>query len=666
MAYNNNFGNFGNNNNQRDLLEDFLNDIGPVHSGPSPSSVTSLSSANMGGLNYNRNTPASFPASPSSTAATNPFSPTPTPSYGKPATTPSADPFDDDAFNFRSTPYSPPNPSTNPFYLKTASPAPTSPPQQQPQPLQQAIHIPTSATNGVSSKSNTSNASNTNAKQQQQQSNKYGSSYGSRPGQAPTSVSSASPAQPNFFQQASPPLQQQQPYGMANSQQFNAMPPQAQQAPATFNVAPSQPNFNPYGAPPPQANPYGAPPLPQSAPPQRNPYVNTSFDEPFAPAPVLSPTPVHAPGALPSGVVPSNWTPNGVPPPQQQQYPPQQYPPPPQQYPPLQQSAGGYPQQASPPPPMNNMQASNGFGQPPPPSNTQPKASSSKSGPMGSSFLDSVKGLFTPAPDPAILKKPKGRLQQQVTFAQFQIAVNQIQALFNSWVQNRWFAPVGFMQKIQVGQPQRELVPFWVFSTTTMTTTHGKCCYVSYEKAEGTNKAVENWQDGKATHTGSFKDIILPAYDFTDERKDLLEELKGWDAAQAKQTCNATQIPPNITPHPAVEWTDVWPQYTENVIKKQETAEGKNQLIQQTKCSRVRELKSIVTYTSLSKKLVFFPVYAFSYSYEGKSYKVFVHGQTGQMAGERPYGFGALGESAKSGIESLSDFIHDKMKDIKK
>jgi len=36
------------------------------------------------------------------------------------------------------------------------------------------------------------------------------------------------------------------------------------------------------------------------------------------------------------------------------------------------------------------------------------------------------------------------------------------------------------------------------------------------------------------------------------------------------------------------------------------------------------------------------------------------------MAGERPYGLGALGESAKSGIETLSDFLHDKMKDIKK
>ena len=31
-----------------------------------------------------------------------------------------------------------------------------------------------------------------------------------------------------------------------------------------------------------------------------------------------------------------------------------------------------------------------------------------------------------------------------------------------------------------------------------------------------------------------------------------------------------------------------------------------------------------------------------------------------------PTDLGALGESAKSGIESISDFLHDKMKDIKK
>ena len=123
----------------------------------------------------------------------------------------------------------------------------------------------------------------------------------------------------------------------------------------------------------------------------------------------LNPTPVQP---LPSGVVPSTWTPNGVPPPQQQQQfqapPPQHF----QQQQPQMGMSGGYPpqqpppqmqQQQQPPPPMNNMQASNGFGQPPP--SSQPKAASSKSGPMGSSFFDSVKGLFTPGPDPALLKK---------------------------------------------------------------------------------------------------------------------------------------------------------------------------------------------------------------------------------------------------------------------
>jgi len=410
MAYNpygNSYGNNNNTNGGRDLLEDFLNDMGPAQpTGPSPSSITSLSSANMGGLNYNRNATSGAPGGgmsssnmyPSSSASTNPFLPTPSPASpgysggSKPA---NADPFDDDAFNFRSTPYSPPNPATNPFYLKTSSPTPQ--PQQQPQvqPLQQAIHIPTSATNG--------SGAAPKQQQQQQQSNKYGSSYGSRPTQAPTSVSSASSApppspQPNFFQSA-PQQQQQQP-------------------PATFNVTQSQlgagNNFNPYGPPPTQqqayppaqANPYGAPPLPQSAPPQRNAYVNTGFDD----FPLPTPTPVQP---LPSGVVPSAWTPNGVPPPQQQQPHFQQAPPPQQfQQPPMGMS-GGYPppqqpqMQQQPPPPMNNMQASNGFGQPP--ANSQPKAAQSKSGPMGSSFFDSVKGLFTPGPDPALLKKKVGR-----------------------------------------------------------------------------------------------------------------------------------------------------------------------------------------------------------------------------------------------------------------
>jgi hypothetical protein len=44
---------------------------------------------------------------------------------------------------------------------------------------------------------------------------------------------------------------------------------------------------------------------------------------------------------------------------------------------------------------------------------------------------------------------------------------------------------------------------------------------------------------------------------------------------------------------------------------------------------------------------------------------VLFHGQTGQVVGERPYGLGAIGEAGKSGIESISDFFHDKIKELR-
>jgi len=74
----------------------------------------------------------------------------------------------------------------------------------------------------------------------------------------------------------------------------------------------------------------------------------------------------------------------------------------------------------------------------------------------------------------------------------------------------------------------------------------------------------------------------------------------------------------------------------------------------------------MVTYSSLSKKLVFLPVYHCVYTFESKSYSFMVHGQTGQTVGERPYGFGTIGEAGKAGAETLSDFVHDKIHSLKK
>jgi len=55
-----------------------------------------------------------------------------------------------------------------------------------------------------------------------------------------------------------------------------------------------------------------------------------------------------------------------------------------------------------------------------------------------------------------------------------------------------------------------------------------------------------------------------------------------------------------------------------------------------------------VAFTDVRRKLVYMPLYVSSYVHEGKVYRVGVHGQTGKIAGERPYGMGTLARIGKS------------------
>jgi len=93
---------------------------------------------------------------------------------------------------------------------------------------------------------------------------------------------------------------------------------------------------------------------------------------------------------------------------------------------------------------------------------------------------------------------------------------------------------------------------------------------------------------------------------------------------------------------------------------------AKKQLLLQTRSSRVRDLKSIVTYTSLSKKLIFLPVYRCVYTFENKSFQIFVQAQSGQIVGARPYGLGVVGEAGKQGLDSFSEFISQQFRNSQK
>ena len=60
------------------------------------------------------------------------------------------------------------------------------------------------------------------------------------------------------------------------------------------------------------------------------------------------------------------------------------------------------------------------------------------------------------------------------------------------------------------------------------------------------------------------------------------------------QVVPSSRLPPGVTCHPALPWSEVWSEYTEKVIKKDLTLQAKKELLVSSKANRVRDVSSFV------------------------------------------------------------------------
>jgi len=111
---------------------------------------------------------------------------------------------------------------------------------------------------------------------------------------------------------------------------------------------------------------------------------------------------------------------------------------------------------------------------------------------------------------------------------------------------------------------------------------------------------------------------------------------------------------------PNLPYYDVWPKTFESVLAF-ERENANNKLKQNTGADLVDNIHVDTVLINLGYYLMYMPVYFFGYEFEGKVYKYFINGQTGDGYGERPYGLGSLGR----GLKKIGDFTKNLIHDIK-
>mmetsp|Transcript_1967 Transcript_1967/g.6184 ORF Transcript_1967/g.6184 Transcript_1967/m.6184 type:complete len:585 (+) Transcript_1967:1274-3028(+) len=234
-------------------------------------------------------------------------------------------------------------------------------------------------------------------------------------------------------------------------------------------------------------------------------------------------------------------------------------------------------------------------------------------------------------------------------FAKFSVRPEVALKRLRSWAKERWFAPSEFVEKYNPGQMHACYIPFWSFSVATFT--NYRCLALRKVEDEvsiaaGT-EAKPQWVEttgSRESGESEYKDILLCATkteNLTKWEKQFSRE--DWRPSTAKY--DLTEFPEQLWKEPAIEWSSLWQLHAEKVIKRQERKQCTKEL--ERTGLKSKEMVVQVMYRNLTKQLVYLPIYLATYQYEGKDYAVSVHGQSGKVVGERPYGLGGLAKAGK-------------------
>ena len=213
----------------------------------------------------------------------------------------------------------------------------------------------------------------------------------------------------------------------------------------------------------------------------------------------------------------------------------------------------------------------------------------------------------------------------------FSIDARKARAAYEGWLKNLWFAPNDVVRAAKTDGGFRGLyLPFWTFDAQTESSYTGLRGIRRYTRdSQGRQTTVIDWLPCSG-HTGAgFDDVLVPAT--AGMPPELLVQLEPWDLAQvaaydprplAGFAAEHVQLPLEQ----GFQWAR---QRMDEVIRARVQAEIGGDL-QQILTLHTR-------HADVTFKTLLLPVWANAFRYGGRTYRILVNGQTGQVRGDRPW-----------------------------
>ena len=226
---------------------------------------------------------------------------------------------------------------------------------------------------------------------------------------------------------------------------------------------------------------------------------------------------------------------------------------------------------------------------------------------------------------------------QPVGIIPFYVSRDEAERLFKAWIKRGWFRPNALKRGADLDRLHGIYIPFWTYDAQTESDWEGEAGTYYYEtrtvrvNGKMTQQRVRRtrwrWHSGHLSHF--FDDVLIPATQGLNH--DRLERITPYRLPEVV----------NYDPRLLVGWESEI--YGMEVDEGYQLADRQMEHLIRNMCSAQlggdtqRNLRVNSTKFDQTFKHIILPVWLSSYQFGGKTYHFSINGQTGKLAGDKPY-----------------------------